>query len=357
MGTIREVQNKDGRKTYHAEIRLKGYPHERESFRTRSQAKAWIQKTESDMRDGRHFKSTEAKRHTLADLINRFIASWLPRNPKALGKQTAILLWWKRELGHLLLSDVTPARIAEARDKLLTGTTPRGNQRTGSTVNRYLAALSKAFVIAVKEWGWLEDSPCRKVTKSTENPGRTRHLSVEEKDRLLLACRESRNTYLYAIVTLSLLTAMRQSELLNLKWKDVNLREMMLYLEQTKNGERRILPITEEMKKAFQELPTFGNPAEEYVFKALGQGSKTGRSYIRDAFEKALKRAQIKDFRFHDLRHSAASFMAMNGATQGELMAILGHKSPAMTRRYAHYSQKHLAELMNRTNANIIKKG
>lgn len=94
---------------------------------------------------------------------------------------------------------------------------------------------------------------------------------------------------------------------------------------------------------------------EGRIFTPRSQKSKTQEVSIRGSFEKALRDAGISNFSFHLLRHAAASYLAMNGATQGELMAILGHKTPAMTKRYAHYSQKHVASLMERMQENLIR--
>lgn len=350
MGSIREITKKDGSKSYHAEIRLRGHPIERDNFRTRSLAKKWIQDTESAIRDGRHVKTTEAKRHTLGGLIDRFIAQWLPKFPKGLAKQTALLTWWKNRLGHLVLADVSSNVIAEARDALLLETTNRGNLRSPSTVNRYLAALSKAFTVAVKEWGWIDDSPMRKVSKPREGAARDRYLSIYEKDRLLAACKESTNPYLYALVSLSILTAMRFGELINLNWEDIDFDLRTITLHETKNGDKRILPLTDAAELIFKECPTYVKNATGLIFRSHRQNNLSGVVSVRGSFEKALAIAGIKKFRWHDLRHTAASYLAMNGATQGELMAVLGHRSPHMTRRYAHYSQKHLAELLERAN-------
>ncbi len=95
MGAIREAKKKDGSVTYHAEIRLKGYPPQRESFRTRTLTKKWIQDTESAIRDGRHVRIAEAKKHTVKDLIDRFISQWLSQFPHRVVRQTAYLAWWK----------------------------------------------------------------------------------------------------------------------------------------------------------------------------------------------------------------------------------------------------------------------
>lgn len=354
MGSIREYKKDDGSVSYHAEVRLRGYPPQRETFRTRSLAKKWIQDTESAIRDGRHFKTTEAKRHTLGELIDRFISQWLPKFPKRKAKQTALLTWWKNRLGDLLLADVTPAVIAESRDVLLSEKTVRDDLRSPSTVNRYLAALSKAFTVAVKEWGWIDDSPMRRVEKPTEAKGRNRYLSLEEKDRLLKACKMSTHPFLYPLVSLALLTGMRYGELVGLHWVDVDFEGGTLTLRETKNGDRRVVPLIQAAAAILKQLHGFGSNSTELIFKSERRNSRRGTAQVRHSFLKALKVAGINDFRFHDLRHTAASYLAMTGATQGELMTVLGHRSPHMTRRYAHYSQKHIAEVMQRANERFL---
>lgn len=348
MGTIRECVRKDGSKSYHAEVRLKGSPPERESFRTRSLAKQWIQNIESAIRDGRHFKTAKSKKHTVADMIDRMITHWLPKYPQRQVKQTALLGWWKKQCGHLLLADLTSSVIAECRDLLLNETTPRKQLRSPSTVNRYLSALGKALIVTVKEWGWLDSSPMPNVSKPSEGQGRERFLSPFEKDRLLEECQQSRNPHLYPIVALALISGMRFGEITGLRWENVLFDLKKIVLCRTKNGDTRYIPLTEEAEKIFRAIPTFSESPDQLVFQSNRNTRQQGKVTIREAFEHALKRAGIEKFRFHDLRHTAASYMAMAGATQGELMAILGHRSPTMTGRYAHYSQQHLKNVLER---------
>ena len=149
------------------------------------------------------------------------------------------LNWWKKQIGCYLLSEVTPSMIAEQRDNLLRETTKRKKPRNPSTVVRYMAALSHAFSIACKEWGWIETSPISKVSKPKESRGRVRFLDDEERAALSLACKESSNPYLFTIVILALSTGMRQAEILNLKWQDVDLSKGRVILHETKNGEIR----------------------------------------------------------------------------------------------------------------------
>jgi len=191
MATIEKRASEDGKTSYRVKVRLKGFPVHSGTFERLTDAKRWMQQTESAIREGRYFKTTESKRHTLAELIDRYVKNVLPTKPKAIIKQTALLQWWKDEIGFYALADITPALVAECRDKLTVGITGRGTQRNPATVVRYLAALSVAFTHAVKEWEWMEDNPMRKVTKPKESRGRVRFLSDDERPRLLKACKES----------------------------------------------------------------------------------------------------------------------------------------------------------------------
>ena len=129
-----------------------------------------------------------------------------------------------------MLADSTPGRIAEHRDTLTHA------HRAASTVNCYLSALSHAFFIAVREWGWLDDSPMRNVTKPREPRGRVRFLGDQERHQLLEACQTSRKPYLYTIVVLGLSRGARRGELLSLRWPDVDLKRSTLTFQQTRTG-------------------------------------------------------------------------------------------------------------------------
>lgn len=242
------------------------------------------------------------------------------------------------------------------RDKLLSEITFKKSVRSSSTVNRYLAAFSKVLSVAVKEWDWLEENPILKISKPKESRGRDRFLNQEEIHRLLEACKESTTPHLHAIVALAIFTGMRYGEIVKLHWKDINFDLGFITLQQTKNGDKRIIPITNETARILQSCPSYGSATQEQVFKSHKRTLSVLPLSIRKSFARALQISKIESFRFHDLRHTAASHLAMNGATQGELMAILGHKSPQMTRRYAHYSQQHLADLLARSHKSLINK-
>ncbi|HEY4831346.1 MAG TPA: site-specific integrase, partial [Waddliaceae bacterium] len=266
-------------------------------------------------------------------------------------RQGAQLAWWKKQLGSHLLSDITPAMIAEQRDLLLRGITKQGKTRSPATVVRYMAALSHAFTIAIKEWGWIEDSPISKVTKPKEPRGRIRFLDDEERIQLLDACQQSKNPYLYTIVVLALSTGMRQGEILNLKWADMDFSKGRVILRETKNGEIRQVAITGHALELLQQLDKIRRLDTHFLFPGKFPNQPID---IRSAWEFAVKKSEILDLRFHDLRHSCASYLAMNGASLAEIAEVLGHKTLAMVKRYAHLSESHTANVISSMNEKIF---
>src|SRR5262249_6726480 len=173
-----------------------------------------------------------------------------------------------------------------------------------STVRGYLAALSHAFTTAVREWGWLDDSPMRKVSKPKQPRGRVCFLSDEERTRLLAACQASRNPHLYLVVVLALSCGARKGELVSLRWPDVDLKRATLTFQHTKNGERRTVPLTGQALTLMQQHAKVRRLATLLVFP---NPTGTRPANIRAAWQGAVRRAGIENFRFHDLRHSAAS--------------------------------------------------
>lgn len=353
MATLTVRPNADGSKSYRVEIRLKGHPTQRATFERLTDARRWAQATEAAIREGRHFKTTEAKRHTLAELVDRYALEVLPtKKGKTQGPQVTQLSWWKAELGTYALADVTPALLAQYRDKLASGTTARGVHRSPATINRYLAALSHAFTIAVKEWGWVDDNPLRKVTKPREPRGRVRFLSDEERERLLTACKASTSPDLYHAVILALSTGARQQEILGARWAQVDLHRKVITLDVTKNGERRVLPLAGPALELLRERSKVRRIDTDLVFPGRLHPDKPVD--LRTPFESACKAAEITDFHWHDLRHTAASYLAMNGASLAEIAEVLGHKTLAMVQRYAHLSEAHTAGVVERMNARFL---
>jgi integrase len=152
---------------------------------------------------------------------------------------------------------------------------------------------------------------------------------------------------------LALSTGARKNELVSLTLSQLDLQRGVIYLNETKNGERRTLHITgyalNLLKRHIQKRRT----NTDLLFPKR-DGRKPIR--IREAWDNAVKRAGIEDFTFHDLRHCAASYLAMNGASLAEIAEILGHKSLEMAKRYTHLSEHHTSTVLERMNEAIFGK-
>jgi integrase len=357
MATIVKREDSKGNITYQVKIRKKGYPVETATFTRKTDASKWARDTESAMDDGRYFKTAESKKHTLAELIDRYIKSELPHRKSDQQKFEMHLNWWKDNIGSYLLSDVTPAILGEYRDKLQEepiGKDESGNDkyRSNATINRYMASLSIALTKASKEWGWIELNPMFNVSKKKESRGRIRFLSDDERNNLLEACEHASNPLINLLVIIALSTGARFSEILNLKWNEIDLKRKMFYFMDTKNGENRAVPISSKAYELLTRHSKIRKINSEFVF-ARPDGIKP--MDLRHQWEEAIKKADLTDFRFHDLRHTAASYLAMNGATLVEISDILGHKTMQMVKRYSHLTQKHTAEVLERMNEKQFK--
>ncbi|MBF0564028.1 MAG: site-specific integrase [Nitrospirae bacterium] len=203
-----------------------------------------------------------------------------------------------------------------------------------ATVNRLLATIKHMFTKAV-QWEMVEDFAFKKVRQVKllqENNRRLRYLPQEECQALLNNC----DSHLYPIVVTALNTGCRKAEILSLKWENVDLKHGFILLDTTKNGERREIPINTTLKSVLQSVKR--RLDVPYVFF-----DHAGKSYndVRRSFNTACRKAGIKDFHFHDLRHTFASHLVMAGVDITSVKELLGHKTLTMTLRYAHLAPSH----------------
>jgi len=207
-----------------------------------------------------------------------------------------------------------------------------------ASVNRELSCIKHMFTKAI-EWGYTAANPLRAVMKFKEPPGRDRYLAEDEEERLMNCCSE----HTKQIVVMALNTGMRRGEMLNLKWSDINLKTRMIIIRKSKNNEMRMIPINNTLYSTLIEIgPQLDN---DYVF-----ADDSGKPFvtIKTGFKAALRRAGIKDFRFHDLRHTFASRLVMSGVDIRTVQQLMGHKDIRMTMRYSHLSNAHLREAIKK---------
>ena len=292
-------------------------------------------------------------RHTVSDMINRYVKETAIIRPHTVKNQGSHLKWWKQELGHYYLDAVRPAVLVEYRKKLLSGVSCRGKPRSAATVNRYFSTLSRVFAVAVKEWEWVESSPLRNISKLEEPMGRTRFLSEQEIKRLLDACADSNHRDLYTAGVLALSTCARRMEIMSLCWQHIDLKVGIIHLHKTKNKTSRAVPLQGYALELMRERHRECVHKSGLVFPSRLKPEQP--ISLRTSWDKALLSSDIKDFRWHDLRHTGASYLAMQGASLAELSEILGHKTLQMVKRYTHLSLPHTIQIVARMNQALFK--
>jgi integrase len=270
--------------------------------------------------------------HTVDELLQLYAAQYLPHKaPITQYYQGRLLHRVSHYFGALPLEALTPLVLRSWSDHLRT-------RLASGTVRQYLDSLSAVLTVAVEDLGWLETHPMRKVPKPPASPGRQRILTPEEKARLLTACRESQNPWLFTAVSLALMTGLRRRQLFGLRWQDVDIERGVLRVIESKNRVRHPLPVPRAGLWLLAALR--GNaPDDAWLFTGT---RRPGAFPGEQSWLTALKRAGIEGFRFHDLRHTFASWMLMSGASLAEVSELLGHTSLAMTRRYSHFTPSHL---------------
>lgn len=295
---------------------------------------------------------------TVQQAIDRYMAQYAGQDPT----RTQRLSAWLTMIGEFTLEQVDSDLIHVCRSELQTkpplvfvGLDHLGQQifkvkgraklKTTATVNRYMQAISAVFTWTIEQRlcpkGWVH--PCRGIKRLPDAKERVRFLDADERTRLYAAVKESEYPRLYALTLLALKTGARRGELLALTWRDMDLDKGIATLGRTKNGDRRtlvLLPDVVEVLKPFKSSdPT------RFVFGSVRSKYQSPTS-IDSAWRDAVERAKIKNFKFHDLRHCCASYMAQAGIPLNVIAEVLGHRKLDMTKRYAHLTTQTKASAM-----------
>ncbi|MEJ7685678.1 MAG: site-specific integrase [Variovorax sp.] len=295
---------------------------------------------------------------TVTKLVELYMAHYAGRDTTRLQR----LSWWIAQIGPTALQDVTDDHIHAALESLAQqpATYYAGLDASGkaiykskrkaiapATINRYNASIAAVFTWSIKRRiapkGFIH--PCRSVERRAENNEKTRFLSLEERVRVMDACRASKWPRLYLLVLMALTTGARKGELMGLRWQDIDHEHSVAYVGRSKNGDPKTLPLVPsviELLKGFGKdlpapAPVFASP--RYPAEPFG---------FEERWKEALRAAKVRNFRFHDLRHTCASMLAQNGATLLEIGDLLGHRQLQVTKRYSHLATGHKAALVNR---------
>ncbi|HEC13317.1 MAG TPA: site-specific integrase [Acidiferrobacteraceae bacterium] len=324
MATFR----KRGPYQWQAQVRKKGQPLQTKTFETRALAAQWAHTIEVEMDKGMFVSRAEAESTTLKELLERYLVEVTPLKKGAEPETNRLRAFMRHPLARRFVAGIRGIDMARFRDERLQKVSP-------STVKRDLVLLGHVFEVARKEWGIHFHNPVRDIKLPADGRPRNRRLQDGEETRLLAACREARNHHLLPIVQLALETAMRQGELIRLRWEHIDLNRRTAHLPDTKNGEARTVP-----------LSTIGIRVLRALHRSLHGQAFPGvtTEAIKRAYIRAVRRAGIEDLRFHNLRHEATTRLFEKGLNIMEVASITGHKDLRMLRRYTHLKAEDLAK-------------
>jgi len=323
---------------YRVQISRLGLPALYATFSTKQQARQWHEQQIQLIESG-NFGVAAPAEHSVADLIERYIKMMDPPSAKL-----AHLKWWRSRIGLMSLSAITAQILGDHLDELAGSNKTLGGirlrasdeQLSPATVNRYHSSISSVFKYGChRKVGWLKENPAR-FEQMKEAPVIDRFLDREERESLMAACKGSSWPGLYPLVLLGLMTGARLGNLMNLRWSDIDLQVGTARIGITKNGKPITLPLTGTILKEINCFAAVRDRNSDLLFPAPTNNQKVYGNF-RLHWNKAVSDANLKaHFRFHDLRHTAGSYMAQAGINQATIMKAMGHATLASSERYLH---------------------
>lgn len=343
MATIRKLPS--GK--WQVLVRRKGHRPQTKSFFARLDAEKWSRTIESDLDRGVFLDRSTAETTTLGELIDRYLVEVTP-GKKSAKQERQRLLYLKQHFGPLSAATLQSRHIAEWRDKRLK------SGKAGSTVVKEINSLSHLIDTAIKDWGiGLSHNPAHLIRKPKQARGRCRRLDAVEEQYLLTASKTGRSPLLGPLLMFAVETGMRLGELLSLDWYGISIPSRTAILNETKNGEERLVPLSTRAIAILHSIPRHLTDCRvfwtwkqadsfEHVWKANLKRAK--RLYVEDCISSNREPDQqfLADIRFHDLRHEAVSRLFEKDLNVMEVASISGHKTLQMLKRYTHLKADHL---------------
>jgi len=328
---------------WRAIIKRNGYERITRTFDTKGEAEVWARAIENEMDRGVFVSRKEAENTTLSEALDRYEREVIPAKKGAVQESMRIRIWKRTPLAKRSIASIQGKDIAAYRDARLKEVAP-------NTVRHELAVLSHVFTIAVKEWSMTGlVNPVRQIRIPKAPPGRDRRLNPGELDRIISA---SGSSVLPDITRFAVETGMRQAEIAGMTWELVDLKKRTVTLLDTKNGEKRIVPLSMEAVRILSGLPrridgqVWGILPRTVAIAFARAVSRARAAYEKEFEEKKEKPdpAFLVNLHFHDLRHEATSRFFEKGFNPMEVSAITGHKTLQMLKRYTHLKAEDLAE-------------
>jgi len=302
-----------------------------QSFVAKSDARLWGERTNTELRNGTYRNNDKLISMSLKDLLQLYLEKAMHKSKRPQILKYDVEMLRRFPMARTSLAALSAVKLANFRDDRLKA------GKSTSTVRSYLKLISRAITIGQRELGIpLQTNPVSLIEKPKQAAPRDRTLSIVELQKLLDACHEDKKFhFLAAFVEVAFLTLCRRGELLNLKWTDIDWINSTAYIAETKIDKPRTIGLAPRVLQILKALPR----TVDGIFFPVRSISSFEKS-----FRAARKRAGIKDFRIHDLRHSGSRYLIeeKNFNTM-ELMEQGGWTSAAMAKRYANISPKHLA--------------
>lgn len=331
------IRSRNGK--WQARVIRKGHRTVEKTFHSRSDAEKWARMIETEIDRGLYIDRTEAERTLFSDILRRYQTDLLHTKRGSAIESIRLDALAKSALGQVSMAALNSKAIASWRDERL-------KRVSGSTVNRELNIISAVINVAIREWGiTLPQNPVSLIKRPQSNRARDRRLEPDEEARLLQALTVTgrgadgtfsgmQNQWIKPLVLFALETAMRRGELLRLTWHDVDFQRRTAYLQDTKNGDPRTVPLSSQAVNILALLP---RSIDGKIFPVSADA-------LKKAFTRACERAKINGVVFHTLRHEATSRIAVKLPNVIELAAVTGHKDLRMLQRYYHPRAAELAK-------------
>jgi len=276
--------------------------------------------------ENRHMDVKKVSKTTFYELCNQYWELWgKHRRMNGLSNMIGI---WKKRFGNVPLKALTQQKVEKFLNDHM-----EENGLTSATRNRHLTMLHAMFNKA-RQWELTTENPCGGIGRLRECGTRTRFLDQKEIQLLL----EVASDAFRPILVTALHTGMRRGEILNLKWSDVDFKNCIITVRESKSGKKRMLQMTDTLCETLKVLPT--RFQKGYVFPSPVKEGEPLYDFKRQ-FRNAVKKAGVDDFRFHDLRHTFASHLVMSGVDLMTVKEQLGHTTLTMTMRYSHLAPDH----------------
>jgi integrase len=340
------------------EVRKKGHPAQRKTFALYDDAKAWIRNTEKSLDEGARLSS---RKQTLSWLLTEY------REANTLDTYTTnVLQWWEERIGARKLSDLHRDDFIQGQRALAKLPNRTGGDLTPATVNRRVKMIASVLTWGMNAHSRIVGSNPARIPSLSEDNKRDPYKdgwTADKQEALVEACRTFASgkegstqppmgePALYLLVQLALCTGARAGELLAITWEDVDLDAYTIRITKntkrntTKTGSSRTVPVY----GIAHDLLTALRKERPFDRGLILRNARTRKPYqYRMHWDAVRKKMDMLDFRFHDLRHVAASEMAMSGETLGTVSATLGHTNATTTQRYAHYADKAVTDLAKR---------